>query len=180
MPNERVIRTGGSDPSLTVLAQRGKQALLLVCCAGFIAIGAWMSTRGGWVISVLGVVCLVVFALFGVLIVRQMFQKGPALVVDRTGITDRSSASPGGFVPWVGITGFGIWHSNGQKIVTVGVTDPEAVLAQANPLARLAMRASMRMTGTPFNIAVTALPFTAEELIAELVAFAPQDGEPDR
>jgi hypothetical protein len=35
------------------------------------------------------------------------------------------------------------------------------------------MRASMRMSGSPVNIATTALPFTAEQLISELMAFAP-------
>jgi hypothetical protein len=29
------------------------------------------------------------------------------------------------------------------------------------------------MSGTPVNIATTALPFTAEQLITELMAFAP-------
>ena len=178
MATERVVRVGGPEPSLTVMAGRGKQAWLVVGSAVFVAIGTWMIVTGDLLLTVLGVVCVAVFALFGVLQVRLILQSGPALVVDRSGITDRSSATPGGFVPWTEITGFGIWQSNGQKIVTVGVADPEAVLARANPLARIAMRASMRMSGTPFNIATTALPFTAEQLIMELMAFAPAPPAP--
>jgi hypothetical protein len=173
MATERVVRVGGPEPSLTVMARRGKQAWLVVGSAVFVAIGTWMIVTGELLLAVLGGVCVAVFALFCVLQVRLMLQSGPALVVDRSGITDRSSATPGGFVPWTEITGFGIWQSNGQKVVTVGVADPEAVLARANPIARIAMRASMRMSGTPFNIATTALPFTAEQLITELMAFAP-------
>lgn len=173
MAGEQVVRVGGPNPSLTVMAGRGKQAWLVVGSAVFVAVGVWMIATGPMAITVLGVVCVVVFALFGGLGVRQMLQSGPALVVDHSGITDRSSATPGGFVPWTEITGFGIWQSNGQKIVTVGVVDPRAVLARANPFARIPMRASMRMTGTPVNIATTTLPFTAEQLITELMEFAP-------
>jgi hypothetical protein len=178
MATERVVRVGGPEPSLSVMARRGKQVWLVVGAAVFVAIGTWMIVMGDLLLIVLGVVCVAVFALFGVLQGRQMLQSGPALVVDRSGITDRSSATPGGFVPWTEITGFGIWQSNGQKIVTVGVADPEAVLARANPIARIAMRASMRMSGTPFNIATTALPFTAEQLIMELMAFVPAPPAP--
>jgi hypothetical protein len=178
MANERVVRVGGPEPSLTVMARRGKQAWLVVASAVFVALGTWMIVTGPALLVVIGVVCVATFALFGVLGVRQMLQSGPALVVDASGITDRSSATPGGFVPWTEITGFGIWQSNGQKVVTVGVADPEAVLARANPIARIAMRASMRMSGTPVNIATTALPFTAEQLIMELMAFAPAPPTP--
>lgn len=36
------------------------------------------------------------------------------------------------------------------------------------------MRASMRLSGTPVNIATTALPITTGALIVEVAAFAPE------
>jgi hypothetical protein len=63
---EQVVRVGGPEPSLTVMAGRGKQTWLVVGSAAFVAVGTWMIVTGDLLLIVLGVVCVVVFALFGV------------------------------------------------------------------------------------------------------------------
>jgi hypothetical protein len=72
------------------------------------------------------------------------------------------------------VSGLGIWEHRGQRMVCVAVHDPAPVLAAAGRMARTAMRANIRLAGTPVTIATTALPFTAEQLIEEIVAFTPR------
>jgi len=60
-----------------------------------------------------------------------------------------------------------------EPIVTVGVADPQAVLARVGPIARLPMRTNVRLCGTPVTLPVNTLPFTADELIRAIAAYAP-------
>jgi hypothetical protein len=171
--SERVVRIAGPQPSLTVYPQRGKQVVLGVGAAVFVVLGVVLLLSGGIVRPVIGGVAILVFGLFGVLWARQVASSRPALVVDTRGITDHASAIGAGFVPWSEITGLGTWSSNGQTIVTVGVADPAAVLARVGPLARIPMRANVRLCGSPVTLPTNALPFSADQLIREIAAFAP-------
>lgn len=173
MPSERIVRVAGAEPSTTVYAQPGKQVLLVLGAIAFVAAGGWLLTQDEILLRVAGVVAIVVFGLFGVLGVRVLAARRPALVVDRHGITDHASAIGAGFVPWSEITNLGTWTSNGQTIVTVGVAEPAAVLARTGPLARIPMRANVRLCGTPVTLPTNTLPFTADQLIAEIAAYAP-------
>lgn len=172
--SQNVVRVGGVEPSLTLHARRGRQVALVLGALAFVVAGALIAAYGDAEDRWKGAVAAVVFGVFGVLGTRLALRPGPALVVDRTGITDRSSATPAGFVPWSEITGLGTWGHRGQQFVTVGVADPGAVLARVHPWARPALRASMRLSGTPVNIATVALPMTGDELVRELAAFAPR------
>lgn len=172
---ERVVRVGGDDPSLTIYPNPAKQALLGIGAFAFAVLGIVLIAVGDSVkMVVVGMLVVVVFGAFGVLWVRIARRAGPALVVDRRGITDRSSATPAGFVPWTEITGLGIWMYKGQRVLTVDVVDPEAVLSRVGSLARPIMRASMHRSGTPVNIATAALPFTTDQLLHEVAAFLPE------
>jgi hypothetical protein len=173
MAADLVVRAAGPDPSVTVYPRRGMQVLVAVGSAAFVAGSIWLLTFDKPRAVVAGVLGIVVFGLFAVLAVRLVLRHGPALVIDTKGITDRSSAAAAGFVPWHQVTGLSIWEHRGQRIVCVAVMDPALVLAQAGGLVRLAMRVNIRLTGTPVTIATTALPFTPEQLIKEIAAFAP-------
>ena len=202
MSHGGVVRVGGVEPSLALHARRGRQVLLVLGAFAFVAVGVLLLLRGDLVAAVAGALSVVVFGLFGVLGVRLALRPGPAVVVDRRGVTDRSSATAAGLVPWSEITGLGVWEHRGQRMVTVAVADPEAVLRRAHPWGppaqrgplrgsgragaarvggrpgpprgpRPAMRASMRLTGTPVNIATVALPMTSDELVREIAALAP-------
>lgn len=112
---------GGDAPSLTIYPALAKQVLLGLGALAFVVVGILMIVLGNVALRVVGILSVLVF---GVLWVGVLLRDGPALVVDRRGITDRSSAAPAGFVPWSEVTGLGIWESNGQRILTVGVADP--------------------------------------------------------
>ena len=174
MAADLVVRTAGPDPSVTVYPRRGKQVLLLVGAVAFVACSVWLVSLDSPQAVVAGVLGIAVFGLFGVLTVRLVLQRGPALVIDSRGITDSSSAIAAGFVPWHHVRGLSIWEHRGQRVVCIAVHDPAPVLAAAGRLARTAMRANIRMVGTPVTIATTALPFTAEQLIEEIVALVPR------
>jgi hypothetical protein len=118
-----------------------------------------------------GAVVVGLFALSGVLTVRSALSRAPALVVDHTGITDRTSALAAGFVPWSEVTGLSTWSHEGQTVVVVGVADPEAVLARVGPVARRLMRVNTGLC--PVTLATTALPLSAGQLVEEMAAFAP-------
>ena len=174
MAADLVVRTAGPDPSVTVHPRRARQVLSAVGAVAFVTASIWLVTLDKPKAVVAGVLGIVVFGFFAVLAVRLILRDGPALVIDTKGITDRSSALAAGFVPWHQVTGLGTWEHRGQRVVCVAVADPAPVLAQAGPLARTAMKANIRLTGTPVTIATAALPFTADQLIQELVAFAPR------
>lgn len=171
MASDHVVRTAGPDPSLVLYPRRGRQVLLTIGSVAFVALGIWLILIGRPVPVIAGVLATAVFGLFAAMGMRQLLRRGPALTVDRRGITDTSSAAAAGFVPWEQVTGTGIWEYNKQRIVSVFVRDPEAVIAAATPLARTAMRANLRLAQTPVNIPTTALPLTADELLKELAAF---------
>lgn len=174
MAADLVVRTAGPDPSVTVYPRRGRQVLLAVGSLVFVAASIWLVTLDSPRAVVAGVLGIAVFGLFAVLAARLVLQRGPALVIDSRGITDSSSASAAGFVPWHQVRGLSIWEHRGQRIVCVAVHDPALVLAAANRLTRTAMRANIRMVGTPVTIATTALPFTADQLIDEIAAMVPR------
>ncbi len=173
MPSDRVVRTTGPEPSLVVYASRGRQALLLAGAVAFVVVGALLANGSDPVRIDVGVLAVVVFGFFAFHIARHVLQRGPALVIDGRGITDSASAAPAGFVSWHQVTGLGTWEHSGQKIVTVRVRDPQAVIASAPPIVRVAMRANLRLSGSPVNIATTALPLTPDQLIAEIAALRP-------
>jgi hypothetical protein len=169
-----VIRTSGPDPSVTVYPRRGRQVLLVAFSLAFVALSIWLITLDRPRAVVAGVLGIIVFSMFLVLSIRLVRRSGPALVIDTRGITDRSSPVAAGFVPWHQVSGLGIWEHRGQRMVCVAVHDPAPVLATAGRMARTAMRANIRLAGTPVTIATTALPFTAEQLIEEIVALTPR------
>jgi hypothetical protein len=166
-----VVRTAEPDPSISVYPHRGKQALVLAGSLAFVAGSTWLVTFHSLRAVVAGWIGIVVFGLCAVLALRLMLRSGPAVVIDTRGITDRSSVIAAGFVPWQQVTGLSIWRYRGQRVVRVGVLDPLPVLAAAGSLTRTAMRANIRLAGSPVMIAATVLPMTAEQLIEEIAAF---------
>lgn len=59
-------------------------------------------------------------------------------------------------------------------MLSITVTDPDAVISRASPWFRAAMRANSKMVGTPVNIPQNTLPMTADELSMELDAYRPR------
>lgn len=183
MAAERVVRVSGPNPSLTVSSSRGTVTLMVGAAVLFVAVGVWMILRSDELIdTAMGVVVVAVFGIAVLLGGWQLTRSGPALLVNHSGITDRSSVVSVGFVAWTEITGMGISTSRGAKTLNIGVTEPDKVLARANTIARAVLRVSMWITGTPVNIPTTTLPFSADQLLTELMAFAPPTlpGTPER
>lgn len=79
------------------------------------------------------------------------------------GLTDDSSLSAVGFVPWHQVSGVGTTEISGSRLVGVYLHDPDAFVAGLSPIRRIAARANLRMFGSPVWISPNGLP-SADDL----------------
>jgi len=114
-------------------------------------------------------------ALFGVsaLVMARPRRRPPALILDSGGLTDAASALAAGFLPWSRVTGIVVQRSRGQRYLSVMVSDPESVLAGAEPSSQAAMRANLAMLGSPVNIPLRPMTIGVADLTLELARHTP-------
>ena len=103
-------------------------------------------------------------AVFGLVKLRD---DRPGLVFGPDGFTDNASATAAGFVPWSEVTGVGVMEFNRQKMLVVGVRDPEKYLARGGALKQMLGRANARMCGSPIVISAHALKTDFGALLTE-------------
>ncbi len=93
------------------------------------------------------------FAIFGALFFGACFvitlkgigSKDPVLIVDEQGITDRSTASSPGFIPWKDIKNISSLKTNGVSVISVSLNNEEAYMEKIsakNRLLRLLIKAN--------------------------------------
>jgi hypothetical protein len=86
-----------------------------------------------------------------------------ALRLAADGLTDGSSMSAVGFVPWGEISGVGTSEISGSRLVGVYLRDAEAFIATLGPFRKVAARTNLRMFGAPVWISPMGLP-SADDL----------------
>jgi hypothetical protein len=99
-------------------------------------------------------------AIFAWVFIRVL-SRAPALVVDERGLTDCSSISAVGFVPWTNIQDA---RPYGFRIMVI-LQDRKAVLRGKSFAKALGMRINGMMSVTPMWISTYALPVGVDELI---------------
>jgi hypothetical protein len=115
----------------------------------------------------LGFVTLLFFGVAGGVLLRRLFGHRIALVIDRNGIVDNSTATPAGRVAWEEMTRIGIFEAaRGARFIGIDVRDREALYARAKRPAML--RENVRMYDYPVQISEIALDRRAEEMLAFL------------
>lgn len=171
--NERVIELSRTKlVALTagslVLAAAG--AWLIVAGDGGALAGTLRRFAPVWMVRGLGVVTVLTFGGFGVLLVIKALDRKPGLVLGREGFVDNSSAVAAGFIPWSEVANVGLLELNGQRMLIVHVADPEKYAARGNPLKRALNRANTSMCGSPVVISANALRVSLPELHREFTS----------
>lgn len=148
---------------------------MLLAGAVFVALGVWFQFDDSAFERVVGVVAIVLFGGGEIYLAFRLARPGPALIVNRMGITDKVSAFSAGFLSWSDIEGFGYYEVGRQPFLIVHLTDPDAVLARMGPVTRAAMRPGMRTAGSPVWIPVRMLPISFDELAQEIAQHCRSD-----
>lgn len=116
-------------------------------------------------IIILGIIGILFFGycFFGIL--KAATNKGPGLILDKRGITDRSNGVGLGLIEWGDITGVEPMLIMSNRFLLVHLADPQKYINRASgPVIRRAVKGNMKMTGTPVAISPSALACTFEQL----------------
>lgn len=167
-----------ADPQpVSIASSRSKTLLLLVGACAFVAAGYWLFSLDAEVIEArrtfnspalvrgLGIASMVFggLAIFG--LVRKLLDPSPGLVLDERGLTDNSTASSVGFIPWSEISGFQVGTTQGQRILYVLVREPERYIASASPFKRALLKVGQKVGPSPFGITSNTLKIGFDELV---------------
>ncbi|MGC3995113.1 MAG: STM3941 family protein [Propionicimonas sp.] len=117
------------------------------------------------ILAVLGWVGLAFFIPATTYAVVRAVQPHVALRLAPEGLTDGSSMSAVGFVPWQRVSGVGTTEISGSRLVGIYLDDPDAFIAGLDPVRRIAARTNLRMFGSPVWISANGLP-PADDLAA--------------
>ena len=154
-----------------------KVLLLIVGACAFVAIGLWMLQMDSAEIEAqrrfnnpllvhgIGGLSIVFFGICGVFGVKKLFDRKPGLVLSSAGIFDNSSGVSAGLIPWSEITGFSVFEVQKQKMLIVGVTNPEKYVEAGGSLKRALNRANFKMCGSPIAITSNSLKIGFNELL---------------
>lgn len=159
-----------------------KLVLLVLGSCAFVAAGAWLLSldaeeiRSGrsfhlffnnpTAVRGLGLAAILFFGSCGVYGLFKMFDKRPGLVFSSAGIVDNASAAAAGFIPWSDVTGAHVYEMRGQKMLVIGLRDPQKYTDRGNALRRALNRANSGMSGSPVSISPVALKVGFAELVA--------------
>lgn len=118
-----------------------------------------------FLVQVLGVVCLLVFALFGWTALQKIGSSKLGLRIDDQGITDHSHANSMGRIPWEDISAIEMAEVYSTKIILVKVKHPQTYLERAkNALAKKSLERNIKMFGTPVSLVANSLQISSDEL----------------
>lgn len=170
-----------NDETIIGLSRRKLVLSILGSCA-FVAAGAWLLSfdaariRSGRsfnfffnepsVVYGTGVVSILFFGLCGLYASVKLFDKRPGLILNSSGIVDNASGVAAGFIPWPEVLGSGVYEVQKQKMLIIGVRDPQKYIDRGGALKRALNRANYKMTGSPVAISSVALKIDFSELVS--------------
>jgi hypothetical protein len=142
---------------VVVERSRVKSLACILGCAVFIVASLAIIAEGSAVTLVVGAVGVLTFAGFGIGWIVLLLRAGPALVVDDTGFSDRSSAMAVGRVLWSDVTSVSEQSIFRTPLIVVNVREPEAYVARLGRFSRVAARANVHLVGSPVTLASVGL-----------------------
>jgi hypothetical protein len=161
---------------------RTKLVLLILGAFAFVVAGVWLlsldaaeirSGRGfrfffndPTVVYGAGLASILFFGACGLYGLRKMFDKKPGLVLNSDGIVDNASGVAAGFIPWSEVIGSGVVEIQKQKMLVIGVRDPQKYIDRGGALRRAMNRANSGMTGSPIAIPSVTLKINFSELVS--------------
>jgi hypothetical protein len=166
----------GTSATVAIPFSKRKLALMLVSSIAFVVAGAWMWSIAEsqpildtiWLRTV-GAAGVLFFGGCGAFACYKAVDRRPALMIDREGIVDNSSAVCAGRVPWRDIVDIRVSEIAGQRVLTIDVCDPQRYLERGGAMRRWLTAANTRLVGGPVNISASALGVRFDELVNLLV-----------
>ena len=148
-----------------------KILLLVLGSVMFVAGGLWIflyvadqqTRRPPLLLKTVGAAAVLFFGATGIFGFTKLFDRKPGLVIDENGITDNSS---GNLIEWQDITGIRTEQILTNKFLLIDILQPEKYVGRAGGIKGRIMKSNIKMYGTPFSIASTALKCNFDELEA--------------
>ncbi len=116
------------------------------------------------VVHGLGLVAIVFFGIMGLVGLKKLIDKKPALILNNSGIVDNASSVSPGFIPWSEVVGAKIVEVQKQKMLVINVREPEEYIARGNLLKQTLNKANYKMVGSPISISLNVLAINFSEL----------------
>jgi hypothetical protein len=152
---------------MAIELSKKKWLLITAGSALFVILGFWMLTLDldDWEEVGAGLASVIFFGLCGIVGLRQLLDKKPALQFTKMGLIDNASWVSTGLIPWSDILGAEINESFGQQFLVVKVTNPDKYLQKGSPLKHWARKANFNMFGSPIAISSKGLKIDFNELV---------------
>ena len=161
---------------------RGKLGLLVLGSGAFVALGAWLLSLDAaeiedgrsfaffyndpLIVYGAGLAAILFFGLCGLYGLFKMFDRKPGLIFNSSGIVDNASGLAAGFIPWSEVLGAGVYEIQRQKMLVVGVRDPQKYIGRGGAFRRALNKANSKMVGSPIAISSVALKIDFSELVS--------------
>uniref|UniRef100_A0A7C3IHS4 Photosystem I assembly protein Ycf4 n=1 Tax=Gracilinema caldarium TaxID=215591 RepID=A0A7C3IHS4_9SPIR len=139
---------------------KNKVVLLTLGASLFVTLGIWLLQLQFMV----GILAISFFGLCLVFSVAKLFDKKPGLILNEEGLIDNSSGVSAGFIPWSEVTGFSIFEIQKQKMLVVGIRNPEKYIEHSSSLKRMINKANYNLCGSPVAITSNTLKMKFDEL----------------
>ena len=164
------------DRVLSIPVSKSKLVLLSLGAVSFVASAIWIFYLSRyeplyilvWVRTV-SLFCIIFFGLCSSYSTKKLFNSNPGLVLNPLGIIDRSSAVSVGQILWQDLDGINVNWIQGQRFITLYVTNPQKYLQRGGFLKRRINSLNYQLYGSPINISVNTLKINFDEL-TELIS----------
>jgi len=170
------METPGDTDAVVIEASNTKTVLLVLVGIGFVALGAWFVSldpetlaaqprfNSPAFVHALGYVTVAFFGLCVAAAIWRLFSSKPGLILDREGLTVHGFMDDL-FVPWRDVAGFGVYEAHRQRMLVVGLKNPEGYVERGGKLRRMVARANYSLCGSPVVISSNTLRLDFESLI---------------
>ena len=161
--------------SIIIPFNKNKIIKLLIASVVFIAAGFWLllfkpdlsGTMFGdpFMVKTISIFCMLFFSFAGVFFIKRLRAKKPALIIDKTGITNYVNDISGMHIPWGDIRYIVTNRVFNQLFLIILVHNPQAYINKAtNPIKRKLLRMNYKQYGSPVSIAVNTIQGDINEL----------------
>lgn len=160
---------------IKISLDKGKLRLLVFLAFLFAIAGVWVIVQSGkmvnaarpsqTVIVIVGAAAVIFAGVCLLFIFRKFGDTNPGLIINDEGITDNSSGTAAGLVPWSAIERVDMARVKSQQFILLFVNDADArIAAQPNGMKRQLMKMNQRLYGTPVCINVNTLQCGFDEI----------------
>lgn len=147
---------------------KNKLVLLSLGALLFVAVGIFFIVKpenNSDYLRILGIASVSFFALCLMFFIKKLFDKEKGLIINENGIVDNSSGVSVGLIEWTDIEDIETIKIASTKLLLIQTDKPEKYIARAkNVIAKQAMRANLKMYGTPLTITSNSLKIKFDEL----------------